>query len=101
MKMKTCALLLIPLMLLALSTVDTAAQEVEVRIEMISLPTYTMGPDEKLPILRGFKVPGVKVFRAERTTYPYPQADNFRLEKKIQEYEAAILENEYNVHKIT
>ncbi len=65
------------------------------KTEMITMPTYTMGPDEKQPIFRGFKVPGVDVFRAERTTYPYPRADNFGHEREEVEYKAITLENEY------
>ncbi len=70
-------------------------QEVNVTSKKISIPTYIMGPDEKQPFFRGFKVPGVKVFRAERTTYPYPRADNFGHERVDLEYEAVVLENEY------
>jgi len=36
------------------------AQEVSLTTEMISMPTYTMGPDEKQSIFRGFTVPGIK-----------------------------------------
>ena len=71
------------------------AQEVSLTTEMISMPTYTMGPDEKQPIFRGFTVPGMNVFRAARTTYPYPRADNFGHEREMKEYEAITLENEF------
>ena len=71
------------------------AQEVSLTTEMISMPTYTMGPDEKQPIFRGFTVPGMNVFRAARTTYPYPRADNFGHEHEMKEYEAITLENEF------
>jgi tetratricopeptide (TPR) repeat protein len=71
------------------------AQEVSVTSEMVTMPTYKMGPDEKHPVFRGFTVPGRHVPRSQRTTYPYPRADNFAHDREDVEYEAITLENEF------
>ena len=71
------------------------AQEVSVKSEKITIPTYKMGPDEKQPVFRGFKVPGMPEFRAHRSTYPYPRADRFSHEKTDMVYESITMENEF------
>lgn len=69
--------------------------EVRVNTEKVNMPTYKMGPDERQPLFRGFKVPGVATFRGDRSVYPYPKADNFSYNRQMIEYEAITLENEF------
>ena len=90
-------LLIVSLATIALFALSLAvdAGEVTVTSEMVSMPTYKMGPDEKQPIFRGFIVPGRRVFRGGRTTYPYPKADNYSYEREDLSYEAITLENEF------
>lgn len=71
------------------------AKSVSVSVHKLPLPTYKMGPDERQPIFRGFRVPRMVSFRSDRSTYPYPRADNFSYQKEVVEYDAITLENEY------
>ena len=75
----------------------TAAVSNRVRVTAgyLELPTYRLGPDEKQPVFRHFRIPGQFVFRGDRSIYPYPKADNFQRERSLVKYQAVTLENEF------
>ena len=84
-------------LLLSVTTVRPApaADRVKVTVGPLELPTYSLGPDEKQPLFRSFRVPGQVVFRGDRSIYPYPKADNFQHESSVVTYQAITLENEF------
>jgi tetratricopeptide (TPR) repeat protein len=65
--------------------------QVEIREEMLSLPTYEVKEPDKNPM---FYVPDAYQ-GASRVIYPYPLMDNLSTEKTEKEYKAVYLENEY------
>ena len=81
--------------LLFLTTAAATPDKVQVTVGHLELPTYKLGPDERQPLYRNFRVPGQIVFRGDRTIYPYPKADNFQHERRLINYQAITLENQY------
>jgi tetratricopeptide (TPR) repeat protein len=77
------------------ATPAETAGRVKVTVEPLQLPTYKLGPDERQPLYRSFRVPGQVVFRGDRSIYPYPKADNFQHGSSMVTYEAITLENEF------
>jgi tetratricopeptide (TPR) repeat protein len=65
--------------------------EVKMREEYLTLPTYVMGPNDVNPeFFRNESYQG-----ASRVIYPYPMMDNFTNNKENKTYKALYLENEY------
>ena len=86
---------------LTVFAVFTIAQ-VSLKEEKVTLPTYPMGPDEPNALFKDYKLPGFKVFRGDRSVYPYTLQEEFSSEKKDVDYHAVILENQYiNTHVFT
>ncbi|WP_316812451.1 tetratricopeptide repeat protein [Pedobacter heparinus] len=74
-----------------------AAQQVEMRVEKLTLPTYETGKTEENPL---FYVP--EAYQgAQRHIYPYPFSGQITNQKVNKDYTAVILENEYTKLCIT
>lgn len=63
--------------------------------EMLEIPTYAMGPDEKHPIFKDVNLPGLRMLRSGRSVYPYTLMDKFTQDRQIKTYEGVWLENDF------
>lgn len=73
----------------------SAQESVEVKVFNKNFPTYNMGPEQEMPYLKDFNVPGLKFFRGSRSVYPYTFINDYRPGKHDKEYEVVRLENEF------
>jgi len=92
-KKKACvvvAILLVGLMM-PLSTWG----QVRCWTEDVTLPTYPLGPEEKHPIFKDYRLPGDIPFRLSRQIYPYTLENEYTNTKKDVVYKGVYLENEY------
>jgi tetratricopeptide (TPR) repeat protein len=60
-----------------------------------NFPTYQLGPEQSMPYLKDFDVPGIRFFRGSRSVYPYTFINDYMPGKKDREYEVVRLENEF------
>jgi len=63
--------------------------------EDVKMPTYPLGPEEKHPIFKDYRLPGGSPFWLGRQIYPYTLENEYTNTKKDVVYKGVYLENEY------